>query len=111
MDISLNDSVREITPQTLQYLVQRINNPQYETKLSEAEALCSAYPNLNKEVVKISLMLLGLCNSGCINNRLEEVLDVLPDVDVEQKVKIVSVMIEAQTAYATGEAKIVQYYS
>lgn len=118
MDISLNASGRDLSPQTLQCLVHKINSPlnaaklsEYMQRLSEAEALCSAYPNLNKEVVKIGLLLVQLFNRECIKDGLEEVFDILPDIDTEQKVKIVNVMLESQTGYATGEAKIIQYFS
>lgn len=79
-------------------------------KLIRAGKLCAAYPHLNTNLVNISLVLAGLISKGFVGADLNSILTALVNMDLEEKLRVLQVLVEAQTDYASGEAKIVQYF-
>lgn len=75
-----------------------------------AGEFCSIYPHLDKEVVIVSLLLFSLVDNGYLEGGLQRALHILEGFDAEQKIKILNVILEAQSGYAVGEAKVVQYF-
>ncbi|GAB6157625.1 hypothetical protein JCM39194_08250 [Desulfotomaculum varum] len=79
-------------------------------KTEQASDLCSAYPHLNKNVVKLSMLLLPLVKKESFFAILQGVDEVLHDLGPEEKLLIFKVIAESQTEFARGEAKVVQYF-
>lgn len=79
-------------------------------EISIADELCKAYTHLNRDVVKISMLLVMLQRKGMIHSGIDGLLEHLEDLSMEDKVEICRVITQAQTEYATGEAKIIQYF-
>ncbi|SHF22166.1 hypothetical protein [Desulforamulus putei] len=71
---------------------------------------CAAYPHLNRDVVMASMLLFPLVKEGRLPAGLQGVMEVLEDMDIEEKFNILNVLVAAQTDFARGEAKIVQYF-
>ncbi|GAB6180653.1 hypothetical protein JCM14036_19720 [Desulfotomaculum defluvii] len=79
-------------------------------KIIRAGKLCAAYPHLNTNIVKHSLILMELINNGLVSSDANSILETMVNMGMEEKLKVLKVLVEARTDYASGEAKVVQYF-
>ena len=79
-------------------------------KMSLADELCKVYSHLNRDVVMVSLLLTILKSQGLIHSSMDEMLEFLVGFNLADRLKICQVVAQAQTEYAAGEAKIIQYF-
>ncbi len=79
-------------------------------KISLADELCKAYTHVNRDVVKVGLLVMMLQSKGLIHRGLDGLMAYLADLSMEDRMKIYHVITQAQTEYAAGEAKIIQYF-
>lgn len=79
-------------------------------KLASASKLCAAYPHLDANLLSTSLVLTDLICKGVVGFDLNSILAALGNMDAEEKLRVLQVLVEAQTDYASGEAKILQYF-
>ncbi|CCO09463.1 hypothetical protein [Desulforamulus hydrothermalis] len=79
-------------------------------KSEQAVDLCAAYPCLNGNVVRLSMLLLPLVKKAPFFASLQVVDEVLRDMGPEEKLLILKVLAESQTDFAQGEASVVRYF-
>lgn len=110
---------QQVNDQGIGNLLSTINSLQISENISEildldniisAGKLCAAYPHLNTSIINLSLILAELINKGLISANLNSILATMVNLEMEEKLKVLQVLVEAQTDYASGEAKIVQYF-
>ncbi|WP_003544470.1 hypothetical protein [Desulfotomaculum nigrificans] len=83
----------------------------YWQKAQFAAKLAAAYPHLNIDVVVLCTFLLPLIKQGYLNiNNSASLMEMLADLEVEHKWQVFETLIHAQSSFATGEAKIAQYF-
>ncbi|MCL5780069.1 MAG: hypothetical protein M1119_03870 [Firmicutes bacterium] len=75
-----------------------------------ADDLCTGYPHLNRDVVMAGMLLFPLIREGYLSGGLQGAMGVLGGMEVEERFKILQVLVSAQTDFARGEAKIVRYF-
>ena len=79
-------------------------------KISLADELCKAYTHVNRDVVKVGLLLMMLQCKGLVHGGMDGLLTYLADLSMEDRIEICHVITQAQSEYAAGEAKIIQYF-
>ncbi|MDO7787080.1 hypothetical protein [Desulforamulus aquiferis] len=78
----------------------------------QACQMASVYPHVDNNVVKIGALLLPFIENDYLTCKkdMEVILDLLKDMELEQRLRIIDVLFQSKTGFPTGEAKIVQYY-
>ncbi|WP_156779642.1 hypothetical protein [Desulforamulus reducens] len=79
-------------------------------KAITAGKLCVTYPHLNQNAVMISMVLRELIDKEFINFEINSILATLENIDVEESLKILQILVEAETDFASGEARIIRYF-
>lgn len=88
---------------------EKIN--QYLRNAQKAVDLAAAYPQLNKDIVAFCTLLFPLVKDGLLNiHRPEQIVTLFEEVNVEQGMQAYRVLVNSQGSFATGEAKIAQYF-
>lgn len=88
----------------------KINLDDVMRRTVTAGELCEAYPHLNKDVVMAGMLLYPLIKEGCFGGGVQGAMELLSELAVEERVKILRIVTSAQTEFAEGEARIVQYF-